>query len=311
MYNKSGNILKLSLILMFFPVFKETAIPKWNKKDIKLINVKTPAIAPYKLKPYKKIKYPGLKEPSGLVKSRKYRGVYWVHNDSGNPARIYSITSKGKIISPGKRKKYMGVNIIGSANIDWEDITTDNNGNLIIADSGNNLNNRKNLCLYIIKEPNPFKSQTVKIIKKIPFYYPEQANSSLKNFDAEAIFHAQGKIYILTKHRSDRNTSLYRFDYLNPKKKNTLTLISRLTINGQVTGADASYRGDRLAVLTYNAVWLFCAEKSNGFFKGKIFWLPILAGQCEGICFSGKNLMIINENRELFRVKIKILIRVQ
>ncbi len=78
--------------------------------------------------------------------------------------------------------------------------------------------------------------------------------SKVKNFDAEAIFWAKGKIYILTKHRSDNFTKLYRLDYMDPLKKNPLTLIGSFDIKGQITSADASSDGNRLVVLTYNGV---------------------------------------------------------
>src|SRR5262245_57051971 len=39
-----------------------------------------------------------ISESSGIVESRRYPGVYWTHNDSGNGAEIFAITREGKLI---------------------------------------------------------------------------------------------------------------------------------------------------------------------------------------------------------------------
>ena len=41
-----------------------------------------------------------INEMSGMVKSRKAPDRYWVHNDSGDTARIFAITSEGRSILP-------------------------------------------------------------------------------------------------------------------------------------------------------------------------------------------------------------------
>ena len=37
-------------------------------------------------------------EASGIVKSRRYPGIYWVHNDSGNPPLLFAIRGDGRIV---------------------------------------------------------------------------------------------------------------------------------------------------------------------------------------------------------------------
>ena len=46
--------------------------------------------------------------------------------------------------------KYKGIEIIDANNIDWVDIATDSEGNLVIGDFGNNWSFRHDLCLYVI-----------------------------------------------------------------------------------------------------------------------------------------------------------------
>ena len=55
-----------------------------------------------------------LTEISGVAASRKNADVLWVHNDSGDSARIYAMSIQGK---------HLGVyNLVGASATDWEDI---------------------------------------------------------------------------------------------------------------------------------------------------------------------------------------------
>ena len=55
-----------------------------------------------------------LTEASGMVASRKNKGLLWVHNDSGNQPRIFLIDTLGKV----QRAFYLK----NAMNFDWEDI---------------------------------------------------------------------------------------------------------------------------------------------------------------------------------------------
>jgi hypothetical protein len=53
-------------------------------------------------------------------------------------------------------------------------------------------------------------------------------------------------------------------------------------------------------------VWLFALEEqgSDDYFAGRVSWLPIFAKQCESICFDGDALIIGNEQRDLYEVRL-------
>ncbi len=270
------------------------------------IDINTPDTTPRVLKPVFIIKNKDINESSGLTAGRKFRNILYTHNDSGDRARIFALIPQK---SPKMDFKYREIPIVNSDNIDWEDICCDNHGNIIIADSGNNKNKRKNLALYVVPEPDLTKNQKAVAIKKIDFMYPEQAWwNKKKNFDCEAVFFAKGKLYLFTKHRSDKLTALYRFDSINENKKNPVKLITFFNSKERVTGADCSPDGKKLAVLTRSAVWLFIADTPEKFFKGKAYWLPVAAGQCEGICFYKNQIMISNEEGSIFSLTRKDLI---
>lgn len=305
----SGNHIKKGsyslLILMTFMIVQACR----NTDEIIL-----PEIEPVELQPYAKIDFPAVNEASGLVKSRLWEGVFWTHNDSGDEARIFPINKDGTVLKPEWMGDYKGIQIPDAVNVDWECIATDNKGHLYIGDIGNNSNTRRDLIVYVIEEPFPTQTVVTSTKKKIPYYYPDQEEIPAKkfNFDAEAMFWKDGKIYVLTKHRADTFTQLYRLDALSTGEKKAARLITRFNIRGQVSGADVSPDERKLVVLTYTSVWLFeTRKKSDNYFDGKISWLPYKAEHCEAICFDGEELILINERGDLFQLKVEDLILVR
>ncbi|MEM1001382.1 MAG: hypothetical protein AAGH46_01905 [Bacteroidota bacterium] len=237
------------------------------------------------------------KETSGIVKSNIYDGVYWVHNDSGDTPRLIPINRKGEIAQAYRYKSNEGQFIGDAVNMDWEEIMKDDKGNIIVADFGNNCNCRRDLVFYFIRETDPIQRNN-RVFKKVFFEYPDQKQFGTQgddyNFDAEGAFFANGKIYVLSKNRSNTYTKLYRLDNYNPNEVNTLTLVDTFDIKGKVTGADVSKDGKTLAVLTYTAIWLFKAKNRDDYFDGDVSWLPIEASGMEGICFDDEETLLLS-----------------
>jgi hypothetical protein len=278
-----------------------------------VIQVEIPPMQVDTLVAYARFEDPEIEESSALIKSRNFTDLYWTLNDSGDEARIFPFNSQGEAYYPEWDNKRSEIRIPDAVNIDWESLAIDNQGNIIIGALGNNANQRRDLALYVIKEPVPTLANKTRVLKTIPFYYPDQNSFPPEkiNFDCEALFAAQDNYYLLSKHRSDRNTKLYRFDNLEPHQENELTLLAEFEIDGAVTAADASADGTMLAVLTYNNVWVFVAQNGDDFFNGEIYYKNISAKQCEGICFDGDTLMISNEQKELFRLPIDHLSKIK
>lgn len=285
------------------------------------------------LKPYALVQHKPIDEMSGIARSRVYEGVYWAHNDSGDRPRIFPIRLDGSVVIPpfvsrrdGSDRPedpnvvYEGILIEGAANIDWEDIATD--GDMIyIADVGNNGNARRDLAVYVVKEPNPEATLQAHALKRIPVAYPDQKAfpGDVWHFDCEAVFVFQGKLYFLTKHRAPRQlatpengTKLYRLDTQHTDRVNMLTLVdSHSDLGGWVTAAAMSPDGRTLAVLCQapqQSVWLFeRPERGDKFLsQGKARRILIRNGkQCEAIeWIDNKQLVITNEQRELFVVDV-------
>ena len=267
------------------------------------------------IKPYAVLEHKGLlPEGSTLLKSRRHKDVFWSLNDSGNTPHLFAFGTDGSLIQPSvplSAGKYRGIFVNGAENRDWEAAAADDSGNIIICDSGNNKNRRKNLAVYIVPEPDPYTEAETLPAQKIEFSYRDQKAfpPKKKNFDSEACFWNKGHLYILTKHRYDTDTKLYRFDNLDLSKRHVLKKIEKTNIGGMVTDAAVSPDGKYLAVLTYYGITLFEISYGRG---GKIKYFrkpvkyPFSAGQCEGLEFeNADNIAVSNERGQLFRIPLK------
>jgi len=237
-------------------------------------------------------------ECSGLVQSLRYNGVFWALSDSRGPQTIVPVTANGKLA-----RGWSGpVRVEGWKNYDWEDLALDGEGNLIIADVGNNLGTRQQLMLHFVREPKP-GAKSVKPSRTLRVHFEDQKTAS-PDYDCEAVFVAGGRVYVLTKHRTDNKTRLYRLVGESTKSSNPLRLVDSFDIGGMVTAADTSPDGKRVAVLTYTALWVFDYDaRSGSIFRSGIRKLPIFAWQAEAVAFDGNNSVVIgNEEGQLFRV---------
>ncbi|KAA3604096.1 MAG: hypothetical protein DWQ06_05325 [Calditrichaeota bacterium] len=250
-------------------------------------------------KPFSKIQDDKIDESSGIIKSQKFENIFWTHNDSGDKARIFAIRKDGTFVKE--------VILENAENVDWEDIAFDNSGNIVIADIGNNRNARKDLTLYFLKEPDIFsttgKKMTTEVSKKIQIVYPDQKEfpplHKQKNFDCEAIFLAEGKLYFLSKNRGNRKTKLYRLPNFTDEVQ-ILELLEEFETDSQVTAAD--YQNGELLVLCYEYLYLFRKEGEKFLTKNHEKVLVEL-DQCEAICFDGKEFLVTNEQRDIYLFK--------
>jgi hypothetical protein len=256
-------------------------------------------------------------ECSGLVRSRQHDDLFWSINDSGNPPRIYPLRRHGEDFPPAAGESSPGVLVEGVQNVDWEDLTLDADGRLIVADVGNNLNQRQDLTLYVFAEPSPTVAR-VTPAQRLVVRFPDQTQfpppKENLNFDCEALFTVGNTIHLLSKHRSDTLTKLYRLDHPQPDQPNVLTLVDRFDPLGMVTAANATRDGKRLAVITYQSVWLFERDTlDQPFFSARIRWAPFVSAQMESVCFADDQTLLLADELlgQLYEVSVNDLTQVR
>ena len=136
-------------------------------------------------------------------------------------------------------------------------------------------------------------------------HYEDQTEAS-PDFDCEAVFCVDDRIFFLTKRRSDGQTVLYRLSGDSPHRSNALRRVSSFPVEGMVTAADVSPDGKMVAVLTYTSVWVFDYDRRQGdIFNGTVRRMPFFAWQGEGLAFDGNDsLVVANEQGQLFRLRL-------
>ncbi len=235
-----------------------------------------------------------LKEVSG-TQTIKNSDLIWMLNDSGNSNKIYGLSSKGKL------KKEI---IINAKNHDWEDLSSDDKGNLYIGDFGNNHNDRKNLAILKINHKDLSDSKNIDI-KRIRFQYPNQHKFPPKKkklyFDTESFFFYNDSIYLFTRSRVKGDygkTSLYKIPAI--KGNHTAEFISEFTfcnkLKCSITSAAISSDKKKIVLLGHDAVLLFTDFKDDDFFSGKVTQIPLNhKSQKEGVCFKDNNTLYITD----------------
>ncbi len=209
-------------------------------------------------------------------------GLY-IHNDAGNPDRLYRIDSlSGEILQT--------ITIAGADNLDWEDITEDEDY-IYLGDIGNNIGNRTDLRIYKIQ-----KSELVNNVVNaeiIDFYYEDQVDfepgMNDHNYDCEALIAYGDNLHLFTKNWEDKKTR----HYVLPKTagNHAANLVEELDVEGLITAADISAEG-ALVMIGYtefglNFMWLFFDYTDSQFFSGNKRKIALGAGfnngQTEGL----------------------------
>lgn len=256
-------------------------------------------------------------ECSALLASQTQERLFWTISDSDGPARLVPIRPSGLVaMSPGTTplfggKKYLGVEIAGVRNLDWEALTSDGAGNLILGDVGNNLSRRRELVLYVIPEPLP-GTPSVSPARRLTFAWPDQTEfpDPELSHDCEAIFWYKGKLHLMTKHRRDTHSRLWRAEISPSVNRAYLTLVGAYDAHGMVTDASISPDGRRLAVLTYRMLWVFdlAAKPDNPLSAPAVarpIDPPVGQWQLEGCAWSDNETLLLGaEQGGLFRVKV-------
>lgn len=251
-----------------------------------------------------------LSEASGLEKVAN-SNLLWMINDSGNEPILYGLDTLGNI------QKQLNIK---AENHDWEDLTSDQKGNIFIGDFGNNANNRKNLRILKVKHQSLNATNDI-AVEKIEFYYPDQKKFPPKNkkmqFDCEAFFHFNDSLFLFTKSRSKNQfgkTKLYKI----PAKEGYHKAIYVSSFNTcddhgcWITSADINTAQNKIVVLAENSAWVISDFKFNDFFNAKVeSYFFDFKSQKESVLFKNDSTLWITDERSkgrggnLYELKLK------
>jgi hypothetical protein len=245
-------------------------------------------------------------EASGIVTSRLNPGCYYIHNDSGDTARVFLIDRAGKTRAEIRLK--------GADAVDYEDIALapgekPGTFDVCVADIGDNRAKRPNITIYRFPEVAlPDRDGATIDVQPVAF----RAHYADGPANAEAFFvHPRtGDGYILTK-SFDGPSRVYKLAAPWDARQETelprlltLELPSALPPMRVVTGADISPDGHRVAVRCYGNGWEFrlLAGTADADFEQIFKTNPselLLAAEKQGeaICYSpdGNALLTISE----------------
>lgn len=237
----------------------------------------------------------------------------WWLNDGGHAPILYCTNRKGQIIDELK--------IPGIQNRDWEDLTSDDKGNIYIGDFGNNQNKRKDLMIYIV---NRYSKQ----VDSIEFRYADQRAFPppfhQRQYDMEAFFYYQDSLHLFSKNKVRQNY-MTRHYVLPAKPGNYVTApVDSLIIKKRIlTAAAISPDGKTVAMVGYNygkflgifpwtksSVFLFRDFSNNRFLQGKLKRKKapgcLFPKQYEALDFIDENTLYIGSERlRMFRQKAK------
>ncbi len=249
-----------------------------------------------------------LEEISGLVTYNDT--LFLAHNDGGNKPVLYFLDKLGTI----KHR----VTVQNATNVDWEDLTKDDKGNLYLADLGNNLNKRTDLCIYVIQLEglhlkNSISAEKINIRYKEQKAFPPREDSL--HFDVEAITFYNDSLYLFSKSKTkpfDGICNVYKLPTIIGtyalKKTQTLQFKTRKEILDAVTAATVIDK--RFYILTYSGIDCFEIQE-NGLLNHKDRTNLEFLSQKEALCSDGKFFYLADEKRgklggKLYALKLKL-----
>ena len=247
------------------------------------------------------VKSRNLEEVSGCAFSKRDSNRVWLHNDSGDGPTVIPVDIKSGAVGPS-------VTISGVEVDDPEDIAMTSNGDLILADIGDNDEKRSSIQLY--RFPEPVLDAVSASGTRLDFEYPDGPH----NAEALVVSPDGSRAYIFTK-ESSGEAEVFQANLNGPKEpgstastKQVLSQMGRVTLRGEriikpnlVTGADAV--GSTVILRSYQYGYILSVPKGGQISDAikatpQRFDVPPMV-QAEAICAStdGRTLVTASESR--------------
>ena len=189
-------------------------------------------------------------EASGLVNGRVNPDLLWVHNDSGDIARIFAISTYGDAVGE--------IHLDGIQARDWEDIALgpglgDTLAWLYVGEIGDNNEVHERIYVYRLEEPKAFRMAdsvlTVSDVERLIYRYPDGPH------DAEALLidPQTSDLFIVTKGNGKARVYHAPAPHVAEQTR-TLAFVRELPFS-DITAGDISFDGHHILLKTYTNVY--------------------------------------------------------
>lgn len=233
-----------------------------------------------------------LNEVSGMAVSQAREGVRWLHNDSGDAARVFAIDGAGQLVQE--------VRVDGARAIDWEDMAVGpgrgGEPSVYVADIGDNLMLRRSVQLYRFAEPAAGLTSTT--AERIELRYPD---GRARNAETVLVDPRSGDVVVVTKVAGGRSELFRASKDAVDSGRVTLEAAGVIEVAGLATGGAVSADGSRIAVRTYEQlrVWERAPGESlaAALLKAPSVTVSAPGPQSEAITFSedGRSVLSVSE----------------
>ena len=247
---------------------------------------------------------PALVEISGIHIGVRNPSIWWVHNDSGDTARVFALDATG-----ATRGTYA---FDATTAADWEDLAvvsgpTPGSGTIYAADIGDNAGNRTEVQVYRVAEPavaltGPPVLAVLPAVETLHLTYPDGAH------DAEALMIDPlfGDLVIVAKSLTGGPANVYQAPAnLAAGSTTALTKVGQVALGtglaNAVTAADVTADGTAVAIRTYGNVMVFNRNTTSKLwtaFGGTACNAPVpieVQGEAVGFRSDGKALVTVSE----------------
>lgn len=263
-------------------------------------------------------------QASGIVWLSNNQDV-WVHNDYWMGAPL---SDKNKIFKLDLDNTGLGVPLpiartitinepgVNTNNIDWEDVTKDDNNNVYIGNFGDN-NGGVNRILKI-GDPNDLGNT---ITPQVIYYqYPMQNGNEVVD-NTEAMFYFNNSLYLFSKNIGGNamgyEANGYTYMFKIPNTVNNAANPHQALLMGEfktdindsgnqvlwrTTGADISPDKKSVALIGRSRLWLFTCFEGDDFFGGTAVYADfykngaLFTSQKEGVAFADNQSLYISED---------------
>lgn len=223
---------------------------------------------------------PMLDEVSGLVASRRHRGVIWAHNDGSERPGLFALGDDGADLG------FHPLMLDGVVDVeDMAMISGSEGDEILLGDIGDNGASRSSIRMYRFAEPDPAVIAPIADVEVLEYTYPDQAH----NAEVVLVDDVNRSVVIVTKEQrrvdgipaelgptapsfvfegpldigGDESVELALVGTLDAPLLETRTVadpphpISRFGLGGLPTGGDVSADGALIALRTYETVWVW------------------------------------------------------